>query len=171
VTSAAITRYAPDRTRVGGAKATGADPDWSCSVATVRGAPLDGDVAAGMGLSFAVQTLTGRESWFCVEDTVICLGAGIQVDRTASVVTRRHNGTLGVAVGDPTRQRTGAGTVTVDGAVSGVTSTDPGVTVLAVLATTPNLLGGRRGSGRKDLRRTMHRMTARESGPGGRLSA
>jgi hyaluronate lyase len=62
--------------------------------------------------------------------------AGIQVDRTASVVTRRHNGTLGVAVSDPTRQLTGAVTVTVDGAVSGVTSTDPGITVLA---TTPNL--------------------------------
>ncbi|NUP51606.1 MAG: polysaccharide lyase 8 family protein [Catenulispora sp.] len=41
------------------------------------GAVLDGNVAAGMGLSFAVQTLTGRKSWFCIEDAVICLGAGI----------------------------------------------------------------------------------------------
>lgn len=62
--------------------------------------------------------------------------AGIQVDRTASVVTRRHGGTLSVAVSDPTQLLTGSVTVTVDGAVTGVTSTDPGVTVLA---TTPNL--------------------------------
>ncbi|WP_435128833.1 polysaccharide lyase 8 family protein [Actinacidiphila sp. bgisy144] len=61
---------------------------------------------------------------------------GIQVDRTASVITQRKDGTLGVAVCDPTQQLTGAVTVTVDGAVSGVLSADPGVTVLA---TTPNL--------------------------------
>lgn len=62
--------------------------------------------------------------------------AGIQVDRTASVVTQRKNGTLSVAVSDPTQQLTGSVTVTVDGAVSAVTSTDSGVTVLA---TTPNV--------------------------------
>ncbi|NUQ96525.1 MAG: polysaccharide lyase 8 family protein [Streptomyces sp.] len=62
--------------------------------------------------------------------------AGIQVDRTASVVTRRNNGTLSVAVCDPTQQLTGSVTVTVDGPVSGVTSADPGITVLA---TTPDL--------------------------------
>ncbi|CAG7646179.1 polysaccharide lyase 8 family protein [Actinacidiphila bryophytorum] len=62
--------------------------------------------------------------------------AGIQVDRTASVVTRRADGKVGVAVSDPTQQLTGTVIVTVDGAVSAVTSADPGVTVLA---TTPNL--------------------------------
>lgn len=41
------------------------------------GALLDGNVAAGMGLSFAKQTLTGCKSWFCIGDAVICLGAGI----------------------------------------------------------------------------------------------
>jgi hyaluronate lyase len=62
--------------------------------------------------------------------------AGITVDRTASVVTQRKDGTLSVAVSDPTQQLTGSVTVTVDGAVSATTSTDPGITVLA---TTPNL--------------------------------
>jgi hyaluronate lyase len=62
--------------------------------------------------------------------------AGIQVDRTASVVTRRKDGTLSVAVSDPTQQLTGTVTVTVDGDVSAVTSADPGVTVLA---TTPDV--------------------------------
>lgn len=62
--------------------------------------------------------------------------AGIQVDGTASVVTRRKDGKLSVAVCDPTQQLTGPVTVTVDGAVSRVTSTDPGVTVLA---TSPDL--------------------------------
>ncbi|MET9221862.1 polysaccharide lyase 8 family protein [Streptomyces sp. NPDC003300] len=62
--------------------------------------------------------------------------AGIQVDRTASVVTHRTNGTLSVAVSDPTQQLTGSVVVTVDGAVSAATSVDPGVTVLA---TTPDL--------------------------------
>ena len=62
--------------------------------------------------------------------------AGIQVDRTASVVTQRTGGTVSVAVSDPTQLLTGAVTVTVDGSVSRPTSADPGVTVLA---TTPNL--------------------------------
>ncbi|MFF7158457.1 polysaccharide lyase family 8 super-sandwich domain-containing protein [Streptomyces sp. NPDC008139] len=62
--------------------------------------------------------------------------AGIQVDRTASVVTHRTNGTLSVAVSDPTQQLTGSVVVTVDGAVSAATSVDPGVTVLA---TAPDL--------------------------------
>ncbi|SEG84648.1 hyaluronate lyase [Actinacidiphila yanglinensis] len=62
--------------------------------------------------------------------------AGIQVDGTASVVTQRKDGTLSVAVCDPTQELTGPVTVTVDGAVSGVTSVDPGITVLA---TTPNV--------------------------------
>jgi hyaluronate lyase len=62
--------------------------------------------------------------------------AGIQVDGTGSVVTQRKNGTLSVAVCDPTQELTGPVTVTVDGAVSGVTSVDPGITVLT---TTPNL--------------------------------
>ena len=41
------------------------------------GALLDGNAALGMGLKFAVQTLTGRKSWFCIEDLIVCLGAGI----------------------------------------------------------------------------------------------
>jgi hyaluronate lyase len=57
--------------------------------------------------------------------------AGIQVDKTASVVTRRRNGTLSVAVCDPTQQLTGSVTVSIDGAVSRAISTDPGITVLA----------------------------------------
>ncbi|WP_329366400.1 polysaccharide lyase 8 family protein [Streptomyces sp. NBC_00669] len=61
---------------------------------------------------------------------------GIQVDRTASVITQRKDGTLSVAVCDPTQQLTGTVTVTVDGAVSAVVSADPGITVLA---TTPNV--------------------------------
>jgi hyaluronate lyase len=41
------------------------------------GAVLDGNAAVGMGLSFASQPLVARKSWFCIDDAVVCLGAGI----------------------------------------------------------------------------------------------
>ncbi|WIE55632.1 polysaccharide lyase beta-sandwich domain-containing protein [Curtobacterium sp. MCBD17_003] len=61
--------------------------------------------------------------------------AGIQVSGAASVVTQRADGTLAVAVSDPTQRRTDTVTVTVDGAATGVVSTDSGVTVVS---TSPN---------------------------------
>ena len=73
--------------------------------------------------------------------------SGIQVDKTASVITSRQNGTLSIAVSDPTKLETGSVTVTVDGTAGSSTSLDPGVTVLA---TSPNVkisvaLGGAAG--------------------------
>ncbi|KAA9150171.1 polysaccharide lyase 8 family protein [Amycolatopsis acidicola] len=59
------------------------------------GAVLDGNVAAGMGLSFAVQTLKGRKSWFCLGDVIVCLGAGITSTdghTVESVIENRNTG-------------------------------------------------------------------------------
>lgn len=41
------------------------------------GAVLDEAAAIGMGLSFGVQTLTGKKSWLCIGDAIVCLGAAI----------------------------------------------------------------------------------------------
>ncbi|ACU73840.1 polysaccharide lyase 8 alpha-helical [Catenulispora acidiphila DSM 44928] len=72
------------------------------------GAVLDGNVAAGMGLSFAVQTLTGRKSWFCVDDAVICLGAGIASSDGHTIESIIENRNIGP---------NGQSNVHVDGAV------------------------------------------------------
>lgn len=41
------------------------------------GALLDGNVAVGMGLAFKTQPLRARKSWFCFDDAIVCLGAGV----------------------------------------------------------------------------------------------
>jgi hyaluronate lyase len=65
------------------------------------GALLDGNTALGMGLSFAVQTLTGRKSWFCIEDAVVCLGAGITStdgDTVETIIEQRNIGPNGQTI-------------------------------------------------------------------------
>ncbi|WP_223692054.1 polysaccharide lyase 8 family protein [Leifsonia poae] len=65
------------------------------------GALLDGDAALGMSLKFAVQTLTGRKSWFCLDDVIACLGAGISsTDGTTieSIVENRNIGPNGQTI-------------------------------------------------------------------------
>ncbi|CAN5361160.1 polysaccharide lyase 8 family protein [soil metagenome] len=65
------------------------------------GAVLDGNAAIGMGLKFAGQTLTGRKSWFCIEDLIVCLGAGISSTdgtRIETIVENRNIGPNGATV-------------------------------------------------------------------------
>jgi hyaluronate lyase len=63
--------------------------------------------------------------------------AGIKVDKPASVVVSRRGRQLAVAVSDPTQKLTETITVTIDGSFGNVSSTDPGVNVLA---TSPNIV-------------------------------
>ena len=77
------------------------------------------DAAAGVNMAIAMQYNAPK-------------AAGIQVDKTAAVITQLVNGTLTVAVADPTAQLTGTINVTVDGAATAVQSTDPAVTVTAL---------------------------------------
>jgi hyaluronate lyase len=65
------------------------------------GAVLDGNAAVGMGLAFAKQTLTGKKSWLCIGDTIVCLGAGISSvdgDVIESVIEQRNIGPNGQTV-------------------------------------------------------------------------
>ena len=62
------------------------------------GAVLDSNAAVGMGVDFAKQTLTGKKSWFCINDAIVCLGAGISsVDGHVieSVIEQRNIGPNG----------------------------------------------------------------------------
>ena len=81
------------------------------------------DAAAGVSMAIAMQYNAPE-------------AAGIQVDKTAAVITRRAAGTLTVAVADPTAQLTGTVNVTVDGAATAVKSADAAVTVKSL---TPNV--------------------------------
>jgi hyaluronate lyase len=63
--------------------------------------------------------------------------AGITVDKPASLVVSRRGRRLAVAVSDPTQMLTETITVTIDGSFGNVSSTDPGVNVLA---TSPNIV-------------------------------
>jgi hyaluronate lyase len=58
--------------------------------------------------------------------------AGIQVDKTAAVITQNTGGLLTIAVADPTAQLTGTINVTVDGAAAAVRSADPTITVTSL---------------------------------------
>ena len=77
------------------------------------------DASAGVNMAIALQYNAPK-------------AAGIQVDRTAAVITRRSDGTLTVAVADPTAQLTGTISITVDGTATAVQSTDSAVTVTAL---------------------------------------
>ena len=81
------------------------------------------DASAGVNMAIAMQYNAPK-------------AAGIQVDKTAAVITRRAAGTLTVAVADPTAQLTGTVSVTVDGTATAVKSADAAVTVKSL---TPNV--------------------------------
>ncbi|AMM19756.1 hypothetical protein AX769_05830 [Frondihabitans sp. PAMC 28766] len=59
------------------------------------GALLDGRAAVGMGLSFSVQTLVGKKSWFCIDDVIVCLGAGITSTDGRDIQTIVENRNIG----------------------------------------------------------------------------
>ncbi|GGV49534.1 polysaccharide lyase 8 family protein [Streptomyces spectabilis] len=83
--------------------ADGAGGDWGAVRPAVRwvGGATDGRRAAvGQHLKGLWSTLSARKSWFCLDDTIVCLGAGIGcADGTAveSTVENRNLGTAGRA--------------------------------------------------------------------------
>jgi hyaluronate lyase len=70
------------------------------------GAVLDDRAAVGMQLNPKGQTLRGSKSWFCMDDAVICLGAGISSTDGYGVETVIENRNLGTS---------GSARLTVDG--------------------------------------------------------
>lgn len=74
--------------------------DWA------GGAVLDDRAAVGMQLNPKGQTLRGNKSWFCMDDAVVCLGAGISSTDGYGVETVVENRNIGVS---------GAARLTVDG--------------------------------------------------------
>nr|WSX48301.1 polysaccharide lyase 8 family protein [Streptomyces sp. NBC_00974] len=81
--------------------ADGAGGDWGSSRPDVTwvGGTTDGEFASvGQHLKGLGSTLTARKSWFFLDDTVVCLGAGIgAADGTAvdSVIDNRNLGVAG----------------------------------------------------------------------------
>ncbi|HVT65602.1 MAG TPA: polysaccharide lyase 8 family protein [Mycobacteriales bacterium] len=59
------------------------------------GAILDGLVAAGMSVAPVDQTLRAHKSWFCVDDAIYCLGAGISSSDGFGVETVVENRNIG----------------------------------------------------------------------------
>ncbi len=59
------------------------------------GAALDGRLALGMGLAPSGQTLRASKSWFCADDAIICLGAGITSTDGHDVETVVENRSIG----------------------------------------------------------------------------
>ena len=60
------------------------------------GGVTDGAFAAvGQHLEGLESTLTARQSWFCLDDTIVCLGAGITAEDGAAVETVFDNRNLG----------------------------------------------------------------------------
>ncbi|MFB6555684.1 polysaccharide lyase 8 family protein [Streptomyces sp. NPDC056405] len=70
------------------------------------GVELDGFGASSMQLAPGDSTLTARKSWFCIDDVVACLGAGISSRDGSEVVTTMENRNLG---------RSGTQTLLADG--------------------------------------------------------
>ncbi|MFG2893035.1 polysaccharide lyase 8 family protein [Streptomyces sp. NPDC048248] len=71
------------------------------------GGTTDGEFAAiGQGVRGLASTLTAKKSWFCLADTVICLGAGITATDGVPAETIVDNRALG---------ETGTAALTVDG--------------------------------------------------------
>ncbi|MFE5242362.1 MULTISPECIES: polysaccharide lyase 8 family protein [unclassified Streptomyces] len=79
-------------------------------VATWAGGASLSDLYGCLGMDFEQygSTLTARKSWFCLDDSVVCLGAGITGGSGAEVVTIVENRNLHVA---------GTNVLTVDGTV------------------------------------------------------
>ncbi|WP_254047638.1 polysaccharide lyase family 8 super-sandwich domain-containing protein, partial [Streptomyces aureus] len=77
------------------------------------GGTTDGEYAAvGQHLKGLSSTLDARKSWFCLDDSVVCLGAGITAADGHAVETTFDNRALGT---------TGAPVLTVDGRPQPVT--------------------------------------------------
>lgn len=82
------------------ALADGAGGDWGASRpdATWVGGTTDGESASvGQHLKGLGSTLTARKSWFFLDDTVVCLGAGISATDGAAVDSVIDNRNLGPA--------------------------------------------------------------------------
>ncbi|MBK0372762.1 twin-arginine translocation signal domain-containing protein [Streptomyces sp. RB110-1] len=97
------------------ALANGAGGDWGASLPDVNwvGGATDGKRAAvGQYLRGLSSTLMAKKSWFFLDDTVVCLGAGIQCRDGATVETTVDNRNLGP---------TGSAPFTVDGSAKPLT--------------------------------------------------
>ncbi|HEY3556645.1 MAG TPA: polysaccharide lyase 8 family protein, partial [Kribbella sp.] len=70
------------------------------------GAVLDDRAAVGMQLNPKGQTLRGNKSWFCMDDAVVCLGAGISSTDGYGVETVVENRNIG---------ESGTARLTIDG--------------------------------------------------------
>ncbi|MFD7443362.1 polysaccharide lyase 8 family protein [Streptomyces sp. NPDC059909] len=95
--------------------ADAAGGDWGASRPDVNwvGGATDGRHAAvGQYLKGLSSTLVAKKSWFCLDDTIVCLGAGIGCTDGAAVETIVDNRNLGAA---------GNHTLTVDGTVQPAT--------------------------------------------------
>ncbi|WP_153537197.1 polysaccharide lyase 8 family protein [Streptomyces sp. RB17] len=93
------------------ALADGAGGDWGASMPDVNwvGGATDGRRAAvGQYLKGLQSTLVAKKSWFFLDDTVVCLGAGITCTDGTAVETTVENRNLGPTGGAP---------FTVDGTV------------------------------------------------------
>ncbi|NUT92987.1 MAG: polysaccharide lyase 8 family protein [Saccharothrix sp.] len=99
------------------ALADGAGGDWNATrpTNTWAGGASDGTYAAlGQDVRGLQSTLTGRKSWFCLDDQVVCLGAGITSTDGVAVDTTIDNRNLGASgthplVVDGTAQSTSLG--------------------------------------------------------------
>ncbi|MFJ6491886.1 polysaccharide lyase family 8 super-sandwich domain-containing protein [Streptomyces californicus] len=97
------------------ALANGSGGDWGASLPDVNwvGGATDGKRAAvGQYLRGLSSTLMAKKSWFFLDDTVVCLGAGIQCRDGATVETTVDNRNLGP---------TGNAPFTVDGSAKPLT--------------------------------------------------
>ncbi|WP_097258231.1 polysaccharide lyase 8 family protein [Streptomyces sp. Ag109_G2-15] len=93
------------------ALADAAGGDWGASLPDVNwvGGATDGERAAvGQYLKGLQSTLLAKKSWFFLDDTVVCLGAGIKCTDGTAVETTVENRNLGPTGGAP---------FTVDGTV------------------------------------------------------
>lgn len=84
--------------------ADGAGGDWGASLPDVNwvGGSTDGQRAAiGQYLKGLQSTLLAKKSWFCLDDSIICLGAGITCTDAAAVESTVENRNLGPTGNSP----------------------------------------------------------------------
>lgn len=97
------------------ALADGAGGDWGASLPDVNwvGGATDGQRAAiGQYLKGLQSTLLAKKSWFCLDDAIVCLGAGITCTDGTAVESTVDNRNLGP---------TGSSAFTVNGTVKPAT--------------------------------------------------
>ncbi|WP_369264703.1 polysaccharide lyase 8 family protein [Streptomyces sp. R35] len=95
--------------------ADAAGGDWGASLPDVNwvGGTTDGQRAAiGQYLKGLQSTLLAKKSWFCLDDSIVCLGAGIKCTDGTAVESTVENRNLGP---------TGSSAFTVDGTVKSTT--------------------------------------------------